>query len=255
MKRFSKPYFNLIKEFALSWFKATDQRKILGVLWNFLNPIIITSILYFIFNKSFGLKEHYYFLYILIGTVVWDYLSSTVQSATAVLIWRREMVKNVAFPKETLILANVGVKFIGHFSGIIIILVLLAIFKIGFSSHLLFLPLVMILETLIVIGLSLVLSFISVYIYDMEYIWAAIARMGFFLVPIFYQIKNLPQNLRMIVEINPISQILIFYRNILLDHQLPNFKNFVIVLIFATGLVIISYKLIRKYEKSIIERV
>jgi ABC-2 type transport system permease protein len=250
-----RQYFNLIKEFAFAWFKATDQRKILGVLWHFLNPIIIASILYFIFKKSFGSQEHYYFLYILIGTVVWDYFSSTVQSATAVLIWRREMVKNIVFPKEILTLANSGAHFISHMFEIIIILILFAIFKFEINSYLLLLPLIIILETLIVFGLSLIVAFVSIYIEDMEYIWAALVRIGFFLVPIFYQIQNLPKKFQLIVKINPISQLLIFFRDILINHQLPNIINFSIVLIFGLFLFITGLKLFQKYEQSINEKV
>jgi len=252
---FSKKNFELTKEFSFAWFKATDRRKILGFLWNFLNPLIITLILLFLFQKNFGLNKSEYFLYILIGTLAWNNLSSTIQSSITVLTWRREMVKNIVFPKETLVLARVGTQLISHFIGLLIVFIFLAIFQTKVGINLLYFPAVFLLEILLIIGLSLIFAFISVYISDMEYIWAALVRMGFFLVPIFYELKDLPPNLKNLVAINPLTQIMIFYRNCLIYNQAPNAVNFVIILLFTLSLFGLGIFLFRRYEQHLAERV
>lgn len=254
MPLFRKPYFNLIKQFSLAWFKARDQGTILGILWSFLNPLIIALILFFIFRNSLN-KGNYFFIYILSGTIIWNFLASSIQSATTVLLWRRELVKNIYFPKETLVYGLVGMFIIQHLFELMILLAFLLIMKLGISIHLIFLPAVFMVECLIILGLGLILALVSVYARDIEYIWAAISRMGLFLVPIFYQVEHLSERLEIVVKINPITQIIIFYRDVLIDHRLPNLTNFAIVLLFAIILFLLSLKIFKKHEKIIAERV
>jgi len=254
MKFTRRQYFDLIKEFSVAWFKERDQRTILGFLWSFLNPLIITLILFLIFKKSFS-ENNYFFLYILIGTICWNYLSATAQSSITVLLWRDQMVKSLIFPNETLIIAQVGVFFIQHLFELLIIILFAMILKIGFSWHILLLPIAIILESAIILGLSLILAVIGVYARDMEYIWGALTRIGFFLVPIFYKIKDLSSKLQLVVKINPVTQIIILYRDILLDHQLPNLFGFGSLVIFSILILIAGYVLFRKYEKKMAERV
>ncbi len=254
MKLFSKQYFSLIKEFSLAWSKERDQRTLLGILWNFLNPLIVALILFVIFRKNLS-SSNYYFLYILIGTISWNFLSVTVQSTISVLLHRQEIVKNIAFHKEILVFAQFGVYFIQHLFEILIVLIFIFILGKEVSIHIIFLPLIIVLESILIIGLALLLSIVCVYAQDMEYIWASFARIGFFLTPIFYSINQIPTKLRLIVTLNPITQIITFYRNILIDHRYPNFLHFSILaglsLLFLTG----SFLFFKKFERKIAEKV
>ncbi len=263
MKLFSRQYFSLIKEFSLVWFQERDQRTFLGMIWNFFNPLIVTLILYLIFqhglaNNTFltGVRgNNLFFLYILIGVVAWNFFTSAVQSNISVLLWRQDIVKNVAFPKEILIFAQFGVSLIQYFFEIIIVLIFILILKGGISIHLIFLPIIIILESLLIIGLGLLLSILCVYAQDLEYVWRTITSIGFFLTPIFYFINNLPDKLKLIVAINPLTQLIFFYRNVLIDHQYPNYFNLTILLICDILLLIFSFIFFKRHEKKIAEKV
>lgn len=254
MKLFSKQYFSLIKEFSLIWFKEKDQRTFLGIIWNFFNPLIVASILFLIFKKS-SEGNYQFFLYILIGVVAWNFFSTAIQSNISVLLSRQDIVKNVYFPKEILILAQFGVSLIQHFFEIIIVLAFILIFKGEISIHLIFLPIIVILESSLIVGISLLLSIFCVYAQDMEYIWATFTKIGIFLSPIFYSLNALPDKLKLFVTLNPITQIIIFYRNILIDHQYPNYLNLVIVLGFNLTLLVTGFFFFKKFEKKIAEKV
>ncbi|MDP2923121.1 MAG: ABC transporter permease [Candidatus Omnitrophota bacterium] len=255
MKLLSRECINLIKQFTISWFKLRDQRTILGFFWSFLNPLIMTAILYFLFKTRIG--EEYtenYFLYILIGTVSWNFFAICVQANTRVLLDRALMVRNVVFPKEILIFSNVGVYIIQHFFEILVVFVFIIFTGVGFSAHVVILPLIVAIEAVLIASISLILSCICVYARDIEHIWTVIARMGFFLVPIFYKISSLSKQFRWIVMINPMSQVINFYRDVLIYHKIPNLTIFATMLIFSFVFLAVSYKLFKSFEPKIVEK-
>jgi len=256
MEIFTRQYLNLVKEFSISWFKLRDQRTALGLFWSFLNPLIMTAILYFLFRSRISLdEESSYFLYILIGTVSWNFFAISVQAGLSVLSNRANMVRNVVFSKEILIFSQIGVYVIQHTFEIAVVLIFAIFTGIGFSLHLLIFPLVIMIESLLIASLSLFLSCISVYARDMEYIWSVIARMGFFLVPIFYEVSSLSPQFRWIVLLNPMTYIINFYRDILLYHKFPNLFAIFLVSIFSAVFLIGGYGFFKYYEPRIVERV
>lgn len=253
MKRFDGKYFNLIKQLSIVWYKIKGQRTWLGFFWSFLNPLIISLTLFFIFRNQ-NHTGNIYFIYILIGTIVWNFIASSIQSATTIIPWRREIVKNLTFPKETLIFGQIGVHIIEHFFEILIIFGFIFVTKIGFSIHLLLLPIVFIVELIIILGVALCVGLISVWAQDIEYIWATIARLGLFLAPIFYMMDSLSDRLRFVVNLNPATQIIIFYRDVLIYHQMPNINIMIILFILGSMFLFLIFYLFKQYEKVVVER-
>ncbi len=256
MEIFKRRYLNLIREFSTSWFKLRDQRTILGLFWSFLNPLIMTAILYFLFKSRMSVDgDRGYFLYILIGTVSWNFFVVSTQQGLAVLLRRANMVRNVVFPKEILVFSQIGTYIIQHIFEILVVFLFIIIGKIGFSLHLLLLPVIILMVSCIIAGLSLMLSCVCVYARDLEYIWSVFARMGFFLVPVFYKVSSLSPQFRWVVVINPMTQIINFYRDILLYHRFPNLFAFILMLLFSFIFLISGYKFFKLYEPKIVERV
>ena len=252
MKLLDKHYRNLVKEFTLSWFKLVDQRTLMGAFWGFLNPLIMTSILYFLFK---GTRDFNYFLYILIGIISWNFFCGAIQANHNVLLARADMLKNVIFPKEILIFSQSGVFICQHILEILAVSVFLIFGKVGFSIHLIFLPLIILIEFLLILGASLILSCVCVYARDMVYIWSIYARMGFFLVPIFYEISSLGSNFKLIVVLNPMTHIIGFYRDILLYHKTPNLFMLLGLIVLSCMFIVAGYKFFKLFEAKVAEKV
>jgi len=256
MKLFGSRYINLVKELSIAWFKIKDQRSILGFLWSFLNPLIMAAILFFLFRSrmSAGLSSNY-FLYILIGTVTWNFFVMATSSGLTSIVNSPDMVRNVSFPREILVLSSVGTFIIQHIFELLAVFILIAVSGLGFSKYAMLLPVILIAEILFITGLSLFLSCICVYAQDMRHIWNVLTRMGFFVVPIFYSVSDISLRFRMAVALNPMSQIIIFLRDILLYHRLPSILSLSLVFAFSLLMLIVGYKFFKYYEHKIAEKV
>jgi len=256
MKFSIREQFNLVKEFSVADFKARDQRSALGFLWSFINPMIMSTILFFLFRERLGEdKLAHYFYYILIGNVTWNFFSLSTAVATVTLVLKEPIVKNFTFPKETLIFSAIGTFLIQHSFELLAVFVFAVILGIGFSMHILLLPFILFSEILLIAGLSLFLACLRVYIKDIDYIWTVITRMGFFVVPVFYELSAISEKFRWLIAINPMTQIMIFLRDILLYHRNPSFLSLGVISIFNLAVLILGYRFFKRHQYKIAERI
>jgi len=247
---------NLIKEFSVSWFKLRDQRAVLGLLWSFLNPLIMTTILYFLFKSRLQLdNDRTYFLYILIGSVAWNFFSITIEEGTRSITGRAHMVRNVVFPKAILVFSQVGSTVIQHAFELLVVIIFIFIFGVGLSPLIFLFPIVIMIECALITGISLFLACLNTFARDIEHIWTVVNRMLFFLVPIFYKAESLSPQFRWIVTINPMTQIINFYRDIFLYQRFPSLKAICFTTFFSLCICFLGYKFFKHYEYKIVEKV
>jgi len=109
------------------------------------------------------------------------------------------------------------------------------------------LPLVLVIESILVVGTALLLAPLYVYARDLDNIWSILMRIGFFTTPVFYFPERfLSPADHAIYMLNPVTQIMTYARQILLQHQLPSLTAVAGTLVFSLfvlglGLVIFRY--------------
>ena len=249
-----KKYINLIIKTSIIDFKLKDQRSALGFLWSFLNPLILSAVLFFLFHRRALLyTANNYYEYILIGIITWNFFVKASVAGLNSLISCPEVLKNSIFPKEIIVFSSIGALTIQYLFELLAAFIVIIIAGIGFSVHIIFLPLAILTEVLLIAGISLFLSCIAVYIRDSTHVWNALLMAGFFAVPIFYDINTISPELRYLVIINPITQIIAFLRDILLYHRMPSLLNMLYVLSLDLILVGCGYLFFRYNRYKIAE--
>ena len=256
MKFTLRKRISLVSAFSRAWFKGRDQGTLLGFTWSFLNPLIMTGRLFFLFQDkvNFEVKGNY-FLYILIGTVTWNFFGITVQRGQQVLLERVYLVRNFVFPKELLVFSEIGVYCIQHLCELCIVFGFAAFNQIGFSVHIVMVPFILGVEVIIIAGAALVLSCLSVYARDIQHIWSVFVRMGFFLTPIFYEPSSVSDTFRWVVALNPMTYVIGFLRDAILYHRFPAMGAFFAVVSFSLIFVCAAYRFFKFFEPRVVERI
>lgn len=165
------------------------------------------------------------------------------------------MVRNVVFPKAILVFSQVGTHVIQHAFELLVVIIFIFIFGIGISPLIILFPIIIIVECLLITGVALFLACLSTFARDIEHIWSVINRMAFFLVPIFYKTESLSPQFRLIVVINPVTQIIIFYRDIFLYHKIPSLVALTLTALFSMLICFGGYKFFKHFEFKIVEKV
>ena len=98
---------------------------------------------------------------------------------------------------------------------------------------------VMITEFILALGFTFILSAVTVYFQDMQFIMGILTMAWQFLSPIMYSVELVPERFRNIyIFANPMTPVILAYRDILYYGQVP--KLITLLVAFALGVVLLA---------------
>ena len=204
----------------------------LGVIWSFITPLLMLLIYTFVFSIIFqarwgdrihpaqGMAQFALTLYA--GLIPFVVFSESVNRSPTLILGVPNYVKKIVFPLEILPMVVVGGVLV-HSLISIGILIALAYVLTGAASHTFFLlPLVYIPLIFLCLGLSWFLAALGVYVRDIRNGVEILVQMLMFLSPVFYPASMVPERLRTVLGINPLTSILDNFRRVLLWNEYPD---------------------------------
>lgn len=248
-------YWDLIQILTVSDLRVKYQSSLLGFAWSLVNPLLMMLVLYVVFSNIFHMSENQFALYILIGIVSWRFLQNGSSAAMSSIVGKPGLVTKIYIPRQILVLSSVLSSFISSILEFLVLFCLLLAFGVSLSFTILLFPLVHIVFLVLLFGLSLGLASLYVYYRDLNQIWEVILQAGFFLCPIVYPLSSIPEKYLPYYMLNPITDFIEIYRDILLYGQLPSPKMIAIVVVFGLILFIIGRLLFGKLERRFAEEV
>lgn len=255
MKIFNRKYINLVRELTFFNFKLRDQGTVLGFMWTLLHPFLMLTILYMLFSKRLGRGIEHYEIYLLIGIIQWNFLNIGTNEGLKSIMNNRSVLCNIYISRTAIVLGSVLAVFISFLLELLVLGGFIVFSGLGFSPAILFLPFLILIQLLLVISISLVLSCLNVYFRDTAHIWNIILKIGFFTTPIFYSIPMFISKAKMTAYfLNPMTQLIIFARQIILSKTPPPFMNMLLVFLAVLIILVVCYSVFKKLEDGIIER-
>jgi len=244
----------LIWNLALSDLKLKYKNSILGFAWTIIEPLLMLTVLYFVFSTIFKNDIENFALYLLIGIIFWNMFSRSTSMSTLSILNKSSVVNSMYFPREILVVSSV----LTSFMMMMFEFVVLAAFFIGLQfippiSAILIIPFLAILFVLS-LGISLALSVLHVHYRDVSFIWGVILQIGFFLSPIIYSLDLLPENIRQLVLLSPIAQIIESTHNLILYQIYPSLFSVGYLLAITCIVLIIGIVIFRKLNPDIVEK-
>jgi len=168
----------LLWQFTLRNVELRHRGSYLGLVWSFLNPLLMLGLYVmvfgYIFGGRFGVIEGEsridYGLGIFLGLTLFHFISETLGTAPGVILGNPNFVKKVIFPLEVLPAASVGSAAV-HLV-ISLILTLIGILWLGPGLHLglLWLPVILFPLVLMALGISWLLSAVGTFFRDVAQI-------------------------------------------------------------------------------------
>lgn len=210
----------LLLSMSMRDFKSKYVGSYLGILWAFIQPSAMILIYWFIFQvgfKSAPVNDIPYILYFICSIIPWFYFSEALSSATNSVIDNPHLVKKVLFPVSIL----PGIRAISslfiHIFFIVIAFLILFLYGIPVQWQLLQLPYYTVACFILVLAMSWITSSIAVFFRDTSQIIAMVLQFGFWLTPIFWNIKMMPDKYHVFIKFLPMYYIVEGYRNSLIN--------------------------------------
>jgi ABC-type polysaccharide/polyol phosphate export permease len=193
----------------------------LGVLWSLLNPIVMMTVLWFIFTKVYKNPEPHFAVFLLCGLLPYNFFSIAWSSGTGSILDNAGLVKRVPVPREVIPISTVLSSCLHLLIQVGLLLALVLAFGLGVNIYWTWLPLVLALEIIFVMGLSLITAGLNVFVRDIRYVVESANTVLFWLVPIFYSLNVVPKQYIEIYQLNPLAALAVSLRNVLLEGRAP----------------------------------
>ncbi|WP_067841026.1 ABC transporter permease [Amphibacillus sediminis] len=240
---------DLLIYLVMSGLKANNRDSYLGYFWWLLDPLLNVLVYYFLVVVVMGRGGPDYPIFLVIGLVVWRWMSSTINGASRGILNYSAIIKQVYLPKSLFPIALTMTQMFNFIFGLVVVFIFLIAFGVVPTWRIILLPIIIIIQMIFLLALSMWLAYISVFIRDIGNIIKHFVRIIFYSSPIIWD-KNrfpIPEELEWIENFNPFAVILKSYRNILMYHQSPIWISLIAVAILS---IIAIFFLLRLYSKN-----
>jgi lipopolysaccharide transport system permease protein len=252
---------DLLWQFTRRNFELTLRGSHLGLIWSFLNPLLMlglyVTVFGFIFGGHFGVVEHEssadYALGVFLGLTVFGLIAEVLATSPMIITSSPNFVKKVVFPLEVLPAAAVGASIGRMLIGLGF--ALLGVILVGPGAHagLLWLPVVILPVILGCLGLAWLISALGVFVQDIGQLMAFVIQVVMYASAIFYsavRISALAPNAWIVVRFNPVLLAIELTRNTALWQQPMNYRH--LGYLYVCGLVTcwLGYVLFRKLKPA-----
>ena len=206
----------LLGELVKTDFRLRYQESVLGYLWAVLRPLLMFTILYIVFAKllRFGDGIPHYPVYLLTGTVLWNFFTECTGQGIQSIVQRGELLRKISFPKYIVVVSATATALINFAINLCVIVVFALINGVTPSwSWLMVIPLILELYAFS-LGISFLLGALNVKYRDVTSIWDVLIQALFYAVPIIYPLALVLNSgsygnfAAQIIQLNPIAQVI-----------------------------------------------
>lgn len=247
-------YANVKRDFHLCY-----RNTQFGFVWTILPPLAMIFIYTIVFAEIMkpSLPNHdskfAYSIYLCSGLLTWNFFSELLSRSAGVFVQNANLIKKISFPRLCLPIIVILSSFI-NFSIVmgLFVVFLLAIGNFSGMAILSFFPVLVILVGFSV-GLGILLGTINVFYRDVEQTLSIVLQFWFWLTPIVYATKTLPDFVITIMSWNPMWPIIRAMHSIFLDSQFPDWKSLIYPAVLAAVLLYMAMFAFWKLSGEIVD--
>jgi len=186
-----------IRFLTVSNLRAGHRDKVLGHLWNLLDPLMFMLVYFFVFGVLFRLvrgtgRSVEFMLYILTGLLVFRFVSGTITQAATCIRTNRGLIHEISFPKSVLPVSVTLSRLYDFVWGLGALLAFLLFSGTWPTIHYLWVPLLISLLVLFSAGVGFLIGYIGAFFADTPNAVAVAMRLLFYCSPIFYYVRPHP---------------------------------------------------------------
>lgn len=242
--------FSLVKKELRGRYKGS----VLGFLWTFINPLLQLLVYTFVFSIIMPNNIEKFYLYLFVGLIPWLFFSGSMTGGAACIVNQKDMVKKIYFPREVMPVSYVASGFVNMLFCFIVIFAVVIVSGVGVNPvALLCLPIIMAVEFVMALGGAMLTSALTVYFRDLEYILGILMMAWMYFTPVVYSMEMVPERLRPLFNLNPMTPVINAYRDVLYYKQIPHLSTLLQGLVLGVIVLIIGSISFNKLQKGFAE--
>ena len=249
-------YRHMITSLVRKDLRGRYKGSVLGFMWTFINPLLQLMVYTIVFSIILKSNIDKYYLFLFVALIPWLFFSTSLTGGASCILSQKGMITKIYFPREVIPISHVT-------SGLVnMILCFIVVFAVVLFSGvtinpvaLLYLPIIFMIEYILALGVTFFASSITVFFRDFEHILGIISMAWMYMTPIMYSVDIIPTDLRPLFMLNPMTSIIIAYRDILYYGKVPDlvtlFNALVLgVIVLAIGIIVFT-KLKKQFAEEL----
>lgn len=245
---------NVLQQLIAQQLILRYRRTVLGYLWTLINPLLMMSVMAVVFSALFKADLKTFAVFLFAGMIPWNFFSSVVTQSGAAFINNEGLIKKIYLPKAIFPLSIACALLIDSLLSFIALFVIILALGDTLSWSLLFLPISFLLLFLFAMGFGLLMSIVTVFFRDLQYV-IAIAMQGlFFLTPVLYKHDALMGKVAWLVGLNPVTPFIALFRVPLIEATLPSGQVLLQVTTISVVTMAVGLFVFLRNEKKIVFR-
>jgi lipopolysaccharide transport system permease protein len=234
----------VLKSTTLLELRQKYAGSVLGSFWIILYPLLFLSIYMFLYLVIFrlrfpGYSQLNFVTYVFSGLLPYLILMDALGRGAIIIRENMHLLRNVILPPELVVVRVVLAAITAQIVSFLVLFVLIAADS-DFSWRIVFLPIFLAFAALFVLGLTLLLASLGAVFSDISHLVGLILIFLLFVSPIAFKSEMVPERLRLVVDLNPISYLVEGFRwSLLRSYQADTYRlllfPIIATLLFAWG--------------------
>ena len=205
--------------YFLTWrdVKVRYKQTALGAAWAILQPLFMMVIFTIFFGRLAGVQTNGipYPVFALAALVPWTFFANSVTASANSLVGSANLITKVYFPRLIVPTAAMLAAIVDFFLSFVLLAVLMAIYRVTPTIHLLFLPVLILLTAAFALAVGIWMSALNVKYRDVRFALPFLIQLWLFVSSVIVPSSAVPVKWRWLLWFNPMSGIIEGYRSAL----------------------------------------
>lgn len=229
--------------------EARYSQTILGILWIVLLPLSTSLVLTLAFSVLLRIQLDVPFIsFFMAGLVPFSIFQMGVINSTTTIITKVGIISQSYFPREILIIIVIGEVLIDFLFAFIVMVLLNIVLGIWPDILFIYLPILTLIIIVLTFGTSLLLSSLSVLIRDIPQLTNVLMQLLFYLTPIIYPVETIPEDFRVLYNVNPFAPLIVAYRDVIVFQREPEWVTLYFPMALSLVLLSFGYTVFKNIE-------
>jgi ABC-type polysaccharide/polyol phosphate export permease len=232
------------------------KQTVMGFGWAIFSPLVNTVIFSVVFTRVAPLDVGVpYPVFAYAGLLAWTLFASALRFSVNSLTANTNLVAKVYFPREIFPFSTVIVAAVDFLVGAILLVAMMAYYRIPPSPALLFLPAVIAVQLIFTAAIALFLAMANLFYRDVKYLFEVLITVWMFATSVLYPIEGIGGVFGTVLHMNPMTPLIDAYRRMLFRGELPDLVSFGVVTVTSVVIFMLAWLTFHRAEFQFAENI
>lgn len=208
-------YRELLSVLTMRDIKVRYKQTVLGAAWAVIRPFLTMVIFSVVFGQLAKMPSdgYPYPVFVYAALLPWTFFAGAISTSGQSLIGSSNLVSKVYFPRLIIPLSSVGAGLIDLLISTGILLLLMLWYGVGWTWHLLAVPLLLAAVVFAALGVGTLLSALTVSYRDFTHLTPFLVQIWMYVTPVIFPVTLVPERWQWLLYLNPMTGLVEGFRS------------------------------------------